>query len=137
MSLYGGVVNMMDNNIMVSEFKLQSCYYVHFRDNIIGKKAWTPNKTDSLAKWVECSPRFNPRSRHTKDFKNSTCTPLHNTQQYKVRIKGKMEQSRERSLRVTLSFIWWWGSHSGDVGRVVGWLVSCFVLRLINPFKVI
>ena len=40
-------------------------------------------------------PGFNPRSRYTKDFKNFTS--LLNTQQYKVRIKGKVEQSRERS----------------------------------------
>ena len=40
---------------------------------------------------------FNPRSRHTKDFKIVLDTCLPNTQQYKVRIKGKMEQSRERS----------------------------------------
>ena len=33
---------------------------------------------------------FNPRSSHTKDFKNGT-------QQYKVHIKGKVQQSREKS----------------------------------------
>ena len=32
---------------------------------------------------------FNPKSHHTKDFKNDTS--LLNTQQYKVRIKGKVE----------------------------------------------
>ena len=35
--------------------------------------------------------------RHTKDFKMVLDTFLFNTQQYKVRIKGKVEQSRERS----------------------------------------
>ena len=35
------------------------------------------------------------RSRHTKDFKNDTS--LLNTQQYKVHIESKVEQSRERS----------------------------------------
>ena len=39
----------------------------------------------------------NPRSCHTKDFKNGTDTSLLNTQQYKVLIKGKTEQFRERS----------------------------------------
>ena len=39
-------------------------------------------------------PWFNSRSRHNKDFKNA---PLLNTQQCKVRIKGKVDQSRERS----------------------------------------
>ena len=42
-------------------------------------------------------PGFNPRSRHTRDFKMVFDTSLLNTQQYKVRIKGKVEQSRERS----------------------------------------
>ena len=34
----------------------------------------------------------NPRLNRTKDSKNGTCL----TQQYKVRIKGKVEQTRER-----------------------------------------
>ena len=34
---------------------------------------------------------------HTKNFKIVLDTPLLNTQKYKVRIKGKVEQSRERS----------------------------------------
>ena len=42
-------------------------------------------------------PRFNPRSYHTKDSKMVLDTSLLNTQQYKVRIEGKGEQSRERS----------------------------------------
>ena len=42
-------------------------------------------------------PGFNPRLSHTKDFKNGTWYLLLNTQQYKVLIKGKVEQSRERS----------------------------------------
>ena len=35
--------------------------------------------------------------RQTKDFKMVLDTSLLNTQQYKVEIRGKMEQSRERS----------------------------------------
>ena len=38
---------------------------------------------------------FNLRSRHTKDFKMVLVISLLNTQQYKLRIKGKVEQSRE------------------------------------------
>ena len=64
-------------------------------------------------------PGFNPRSSHTKDSKMVLDAALHNTQHYKVRIKGKVEQSREGvappptpwcssyrkgSLRVTLDF---------------------------------
>ena len=40
---------------------------------------------------------FSPRSRHTKDLEMVLDTSLLNTQQYKVRTKGKVEQSRERS----------------------------------------
>ena len=38
-----------------------------------------------------------PGSRHTKDLKMVLDTFLLNTQQYKVCIKGKVEQSKERS----------------------------------------
>ena len=40
---------------------------------------------------------FNPRSSHTKDSKMVLDAALFNTQHYKVRIKGKAEQSREWS----------------------------------------
>ena len=41
---------------------------------------------------------FNPRSSHTKNFfKMVLGSSLLNTQHYKVHIKGKVEQSRERS----------------------------------------
>ena len=47
--------------------------------------------------WIELSgrPGFNPKSRYT--LKIILDTSLLNTQQYKVRIKSKVEQSRERS----------------------------------------
>ena len=31
------VANMLDCDIVVSEFKLQSCYYIHFQTNTLGK----------------------------------------------------------------------------------------------------
>ena len=37
------------------------------------------------------------RSRHIKDLKMILDTSLLNTQQYKVRIKSKVEQSKEKS----------------------------------------
>ena len=40
---------------------------------------------------------FNPRSSHTKDSKKVLDAPLLKTQHHKVRIKGKVDQSRERS----------------------------------------
>ena len=53
---------------------------------------------------------FNPRSRHTKNFKNGTwylldTYLLDNTQQYKVYIEGKMEQSRERSSALPYTLV--------------------------------
>ena len=33
----GVMVKAMDCEIVVSEFELQSCYYVHFRANTLGK----------------------------------------------------------------------------------------------------
>ena len=40
-------------------------------------------------------PEFNPRSSHTKDLKMVLDVALLNTRHYKVRIKGKVVQSRE------------------------------------------
>ena len=40
---------------------------------------------------------LNPRSSHNKDSKMLLDATLLNTQHYKVRIKGKVEQSGERS----------------------------------------
>ena len=33
----GGMANVLDCNIVVSEFEPQSCYYVHFGTNTLGK----------------------------------------------------------------------------------------------------
>ena len=51
-----------------------------------------------MARWVECSPMVWETWVHVIPitFKIVLDTSLLNTQQYKVRIKGKMEQSRER-----------------------------------------
>ena len=42
---------------------------------------------------------------YTKDFKNGTYTFWLNTQQYKVRIKGKVEQSWERSSALPYALV--------------------------------
>ena len=46
-------------------------------------------------------------SRHTKDFKKKKIldTSLLNTQQYKVGIKGKVEQSRESSSALPYALV--------------------------------
>ena len=51
-------------------------------------------------------PGFNPRSSHTKDLKEKMVldTSLLNTQHYKVRIKGKVELSMEKSSALPLHF---------------------------------
>ena len=36
-SPHGIVVNVLGYDIVVNEFKLQSCYHVHFRSNTLGK----------------------------------------------------------------------------------------------------
>ena len=48
---------------------------------------------------------FNPRSSYIKDLKMVLDTSLLNTQQYKVRIKGKVEQSRERSSALPYTLV--------------------------------
>ena len=59
--------------------------------------------TDSLALWEECSPMVretgvqSPDRVIPKTLKMVLDASLLNTQHYKVRIKGKVEQSRERS----------------------------------------
>ena len=36
-SRHSVVVNVLNCNILVSEFKLQPCYYIHFHINTLGK----------------------------------------------------------------------------------------------------
>ena len=50
-------------------------------------------------------PGFNPSSRHTKDFKMVLDTSLLNPQQYKVPIKGKVEQSTEMSSALPYTLV--------------------------------
>ena len=53
----------------------------------------------SVRQWL-CRSGFNPRSNHTKDSKVVLDDTLLNIQYYKVRIKGKVEQSRKRSSAI-------------------------------------
>ena len=46
------------------------------------------------------------RSSHTKDFKMVLDAVLLNIQNYKVRIKGKVEQSREWSSALSYTLVW-------------------------------
>ena len=50
-------------------------------------------------------PGYNPRLSHTKDSKKVLDAALVNTYRYKVRIKGKVEQSRERSCDLNYTLV--------------------------------
>ena len=75
-------------------FSLSLSEYIHAYTYI-----YWPNEK-GVRKWSG-RPGFSPRSTHTKDSKKVLVAPLLNTQHYKVRIKGKVEQSRERSSAPT------------------------------------
>ena len=69
----GVMVKAMDCGIVVREFVLQSRYYVHFRANTLGK-GMNPLilPAGPAVRVFANGPGFNPRSSHTKDFKNGT-----------------------------------------------------------------
>ena len=50
-------------------------------------------------------PEFKPRSSHTKDLKMVLDASLLYTQHYKVRMKGKVGQSWERSSALSNTFM--------------------------------
>ena len=66
----------------------------------------------SLVKWVECSPMVQKTGVHSwvesyEWLKNMVLdTSFLNTQHYKVRIKGKVEQSREMSSALPYTLVW-------------------------------
>ena len=111
----GVVANVLDCNIVRSEIELQSYYFVHFRINTLGKgmNFHIPNPSYGLngistALWhighmgrmfaIGPGHRGSIPSRVIpKTLKMVLDTSLLNTQQYKVHIKGKVGQSRERS----------------------------------------
>ena len=51
-------------------------------------------------------PGFNPRPSHTKDAKMLLDTVFLSIQHYKVRIKGKGEQSRELRSALSYTLVW-------------------------------
>ena len=51
------------------------------------------------------SPGFNPWSSHTKDLKIVFDAALLNTQHYKVKIKSKVEKSKEWSSALTYTSV--------------------------------
>ena len=81
-------------------------------------------------------PGFNSRSCPTKDFKMVLDTSLFNTQLYKVRIKGKIEQSRERNSALHYTLVlkllkressglpWQWSPTLINTGSFAKW-VEC------------
>ena len=70
------------------------CVYIYIYIHIyIHKPAHWPCGL-TVCKW-HWRQGFNPRQSHTKDSKMVLDSALLNTQHYKVRIKDKVEQSRE------------------------------------------
>ena len=91
------MANVLDCGIVVSDIKFQLCYYVHFRTNNLGKdiNPFVPPVMVSLMareNWVQSPGQVIPKTQ-----KMVLDPSLLNTQHYKVRIKGKVEQSGERS----------------------------------------
>ena len=64
----------------------------------------------TLGSWLECSPMaqetwVQSQSSHTKDSKMLLEVSFLNTQHYKVQIKGKVEQSSERSSTLPYTLV--------------------------------
>ena len=85
---------------------------IHFSISIVS----VYTQVSSVRQWLGRTG-LSPRSRHTKNLKMVLDTSLVNTQHYKVRIKGKVEQSGGRSSALPLPKCssYWKGSHDGSI----------------------
>ena len=92
------MVKALDCGIVVSKFEFQWRYYVHFRTNTL---SGLNNRAIGLMSRVFANGPGDrgsiPGRVIAKTQKMVLDFSLLNTQHYKVRIKGKVEQSRERS----------------------------------------
>ena len=95
-------------DIVVRELEIQSFSYIHFQINTLGKgmnSLWVKSNTTILLISLVGSVFANgpgdlgsiPGHVILKTLRMELDISLLNTQEYKVRIKGKVEQSRERS----------------------------------------
>ena len=100
----GVVAYVLDFDIVVSEFEIQSCQYVPFRSNV-PRKGMNP----SLQVWVKYHHPGDlgsiPGRVIPKTLKMELDTTLLNTQHYKVRFKGKVEQSWEWSSALPYTLV--------------------------------
>ena len=108
-SSWGVVDNVLDCNIIIQEFNLQSHYYAHFWTNTFGKGMNSlifPPMDYIVPLMLLVGRVFDngpgdlgsiPSCVIPKTLKKVLDISLLNTQQYKVCIKSKVEQSRERS----------------------------------------
>ena len=98
------MVKAMDYGIIVNEFELQSCYYVHFRTNTIGKGM---NPGPAVRVFANGPRELGsiPGRVIPKTLKMELDTTLLNTQHYKVRFKGKVEQSWEWSSALPYTLV--------------------------------
>ena len=70
-----------------------------------GQLLYTPKMLPVGVKVSKIVPGFNPKSSQPKTQKMVLDATLLNTQHYKVRIKGKVEPSRERSSAVPYTLV--------------------------------
>ena len=96
-SIIGTLFNVLDCDVLVNEFDLQSCYYVHFRTNTFGISI-NPLIHGLMSRVLAIGPgdpSSIPGPVISKTQKMEHDAALLNTQPYKVRIKGKVEQCKE------------------------------------------
>ena len=101
------MVKAMDCGIVVNEFELQSRYYVHFRTNTLGK-GMNPFISPVMGLVFANGPGDMgsiPGRVIPKTLKMELDTTLLNTQHYKVRFKGKVEQSWEWSSALPYTLV--------------------------------
>ena len=87
-TLCGSVVNKQHYQTIIS--MIESHWVLH-------SYGLVPHPSKKICTLLPRRPGLNPRSSLTKDSKMVLDAALLNTQHYKVRIRGKVEQSKERS----------------------------------------
>ena len=102
----GVMVIAIDCGVVVREFILQSRYYVHFRANTHGK-GMNPLILPAVRVFANGPGDLGsiPGRVIPKTLKMELDTTLLNTQHYKVRFKGKVEQSREWSSALPYTLV--------------------------------
>ena len=99
----GGVNNELNCIILVNEFECQSHFYVQFQINTLGKQdigKMVRVFTNGPGDLGSIPGRVIPKTQ-----KMVLDAPLLNTQHYKVNIKGKVDQFKERSSVLSYTLV--------------------------------